>query len=114
MGDAVMLHAGLDLSRRRLDVCVLSDEAELVEELAAPPDAEGLRYLVSKLARHGQPVRAVTSVDDRRAVRPRHARAAGVGGVDRRRAAGQGTGAVGVQDRPGRFKGAPTGVGIGT
>ena len=42
-----MLHAGLDLSRRRLDVCVLSDDGELVEELAAPPDPEGLRYLVS-------------------------------------------------------------------
>jgi predicted NBD/HSP70 family sugar kinase len=45
-----MLHVGLDLSRRRLDVCVLSDEGELIEELAAPPDAEGLRYLVGKLA----------------------------------------------------------------
>ena len=54
-----MLHVGLDLSRRRLDVCVLSDEAELVEELAASPDPDGLRYLVSKLARHSQPVRAV-------------------------------------------------------
>jgi transposase len=54
-----MLHVGLDLSRRRLDVCVLSDEGELVEELAAPPDAEGLRYLVSKVGRHGQSVRAV-------------------------------------------------------
>jgi transposase len=55
----LMLHVGLHLSRRRLDVCVLSDEGELVEELAAPPDAEGLRYLVGKLARHGQSVRAV-------------------------------------------------------
>ena len=54
-----MLHVGLDLSRRRLDVCVLSDEGELVEELAAPPDVEGLRYLVDKVARHGQPVCAV-------------------------------------------------------
>jgi len=54
-----MLHVGLDLSRRRLDVCVLSDEAELVEELAAPPDPEGLRHLMGKVGRHGQPVRAV-------------------------------------------------------
>jgi transposase len=54
-----MLHVGLDLSRRRLDVCVISDDGQPVEELAAPPDAEGLRYLVGKLARHGQPVRAV-------------------------------------------------------
>ena len=40
-----MLHAGLDLSRKRLDVCLLSDQGELVEELAAFPDArrpEGL------------------------------------------------------------------------
>jgi transposase len=54
-----MLHIGLDLSRRRLDVCVLSDEGELVEELAAPPDVDGLRYLVDKLARRGLPVCAV-------------------------------------------------------
>jgi hypothetical protein len=31
-----MLHAGLDLSRRRLDVCVLSDDGELVARTAAP------------------------------------------------------------------------------
>ena len=30
-----MLHAGLDLSRKRIDVCLLSDQGELVEELAA-------------------------------------------------------------------------------
>jgi hypothetical protein len=52
-----MLHAGLDLSRRRLDVCVLCDEGELVEELVSPPDGEGLRYLTRKVARHRQPVR---------------------------------------------------------
>ena len=27
-----MLHAGLDLSRKRLDVCLLSEHGELVEE----------------------------------------------------------------------------------
>ena len=37
-----MLHAGLDLSRKRLDVCLLSDQGELVDELAAPPDGGGL------------------------------------------------------------------------
>jgi hypothetical protein len=63
-----MLHAGLDLSRRRLDVCVISDPGELVEEFAAPPDSDGLRYLVGKVARHGAPVRGVTRVDDRRTV----------------------------------------------
>ena len=54
-----MLHAGLDLSRRRLDVCLLSDRGELVEQTAAPPDADGLRGLVGRMARHRQPVRAV-------------------------------------------------------
>lgn len=34
-----MFHAGLDLSRNGLDVCLLSDEGELVSELAAFPDA---------------------------------------------------------------------------
>jgi transposase len=54
-----MLHAGLDLSRKRLDVCLLSEEGELVEELAAPPDADGLRGLVRRLHVHGLPVRGV-------------------------------------------------------
>jgi transposase len=51
-----MLHAGLDLSRRKLDVCLLSDQGELVEEFAAPPDAGGLRALAAKVNRHNQPV----------------------------------------------------------
>jgi hypothetical protein len=57
--ERVVLHAGLDLSRWRLDVCVLSDEGELVEELAAPTDVEGLKYLVLKVGHHGEPVRGV-------------------------------------------------------
>ncbi len=52
-----MLHAGLDLSRRRLDVCLIDDHGELVEQTAAPPDAEGLRHLAARL--RGRPVRAV-------------------------------------------------------
>src|SRR5205085_6225115 len=54
-----MLHAGLDLSRKRLDVCLLCEHGELVEEFAAPPDADGLRGLVRHVERHGAPVRAV-------------------------------------------------------
>src|SRR5947208_10769523 len=54
-----MLHAGLDLSRKRLDVCLLSEDGELVEEFSAPPDADGLRGLVRHVGRHGAPVRAV-------------------------------------------------------
>jgi transposase len=52
-----MLHAGLDLSRRRLDVCLLNARGELVAETAAPPDVDGLRGLAARLA--GQRVRAV-------------------------------------------------------
>ena len=44
-----MLHAGLDLSRKRLDVCLLSDEGELVGELAVPADLDGLRGLVRRV-----------------------------------------------------------------
>jgi transposase len=40
-------------------VCVLSELGELVEEIAAPPDAGGLRFLTGKVGRHGQPVPAV-------------------------------------------------------
>src|ERR1039458_4671758 len=54
-----MLHAGLDLSRKRLDVCLLSEHGELVEEFSAPPDADGLRGLVRHVGHHGAPVRAV-------------------------------------------------------
>jgi transposase len=52
-----MLHAGLDLSRRRLDVCLVDDAGEVVEQTAAPPDGDGLRRLVARL--RGGPVRAV-------------------------------------------------------
>jgi transposase len=54
-----MLHAGLDLSRRKVDVCLVSEQAEIVEEFASPPDADGLCGLARRVARHRQPVRAV-------------------------------------------------------
>jgi transposase len=54
-----MLHAGLDLSRKRLDVCLLSEFGELVEEFAVVPDGDGLRGLVRRVGRHGAPVRGV-------------------------------------------------------
>jgi len=54
-----MLHAGLDLSRKRLDVCLLSEHGELVDEFSAPPDADGLRGLVRHVAQRDEPVRAV-------------------------------------------------------
>jgi hypothetical protein len=37
-----MLHVGLDLSRRRVDVCLISDRGELVDQFPAPADRDGL------------------------------------------------------------------------
>ena len=37
-----MLHAGLDLSRKKLDVCLLSDRGEHLDQLAVPPDVARL------------------------------------------------------------------------
>jgi transposase len=54
-----MLHAGLDLSRRKIDVCLLSAGGEIVEEFASPPDADGLRGLTRRVGRHGLAVRGV-------------------------------------------------------
>jgi hypothetical protein len=55
-----MLHVGLDLSRKRVDVCLISDQGELVGELAAPFDADGLCRLTDRLAaKHDGRVRAV-------------------------------------------------------
>jgi transposase len=51
----------LDLSRHRLDVCLLAEEGMTLEVTTAPPDRDGLRALVGRVAReHGkQPVLAV-------------------------------------------------------
>jgi transposase len=55
-----MLHAGLDLSRRRLDVCLLSDQGEYLDQLVSPPDADALRTLARRIDEvHGEPVCAV-------------------------------------------------------
>jgi len=54
-----MVHAGLDLSRKRLDVQLLSDTGEPLEYLAVPPDADGLRLLTRQVQeRHRGPVTA--------------------------------------------------------
>ena len=53
-----MLYAGLDLSRKRLDSHLLDAEGATVERGASPPDADGLRGLSERLARHGEPIRA--------------------------------------------------------
>jgi len=55
-----MLHAGLDLSRKKLDVCLLSDEGEHLDQLAVPPDVDSLRRLARRIEEvHRQPVCAV-------------------------------------------------------
>ncbi len=53
-----MLYAGLDLSRQKLDVHVLDEEGRTVDVLAVRPDADALRTLAERIARHGQPVEA--------------------------------------------------------
>jgi transposase len=53
-----MLYAGLDLSRKRLDFCLLDQAGTSVEVGAAPPDADGLKGLARRLTRHAQPIRA--------------------------------------------------------
>jgi transposase len=55
-----MLHAGLDLSRKKVDVCLLSDQGEHLDQLATPPDADALRNLARRIEEtHRQPVCAV-------------------------------------------------------
>ena len=55
-----MLHAGLDLSRKKLDICLLSEEGEHLDQFAVPPDAESLRRLARRIDEvHAEPVCAV-------------------------------------------------------
>jgi predicted NBD/HSP70 family sugar kinase len=55
-----MLHAGLDLSRKKIDICLLSESGEHVDQLAAPPDAEALRTLARRIDEvYREPVCAV-------------------------------------------------------
>ena len=65
-----MLYAGLDLSRKRLDVCLLDEQGARVVVTAAPPDADGLRGLAERLAGHGEPIyAALESMNGARFVR---------------------------------------------
>jgi transposase len=55
-----MLHAGLDLSRKKLDVCLLSEDGEHVDQLAVPPDIDSLKTLARRIDEvHREPVCAV-------------------------------------------------------
>src|ERR671910_1212666 len=64
-----MLHAGLDLSRRRLDVCLIDDDGEAVGRLAAAPDADGLRQLVERVGPRGRVRGVIESMTGARFVR---------------------------------------------
>jgi len=44
-----MLYAGLGLSRKKLDICLLSGSGECVDQLVAPPDADALRILAGRI-----------------------------------------------------------------
>ena len=87
---------------KRLDVCLLDEDGELVGRRGAA----GRRGCAAW--RGGRPGGAGARgdrVDDRGAVRARHAGGARLGGADRRRAEGQGAGAAGLQDRQDRRAG---------
>ena len=51
-----MLHAGLDLSRRRLDYCLLGEDGGPLETGAAAPDAAGLDAFVRRVERRWGPL----------------------------------------------------------
>ena len=55
-----MLHAGLDLSRKKIDVCLLSEHGEHLDQLFVPPDVDALRTLARRIEEvHAGPVCAV-------------------------------------------------------
>jgi transposase len=54
-----MLHVGLDLSRRRVDVCLISGDGGLIDYFRAPADRDGLYGLTRRVAVYGEPVRGV-------------------------------------------------------
>jgi transposase len=55
-----MLHAGLDLSRKKVDVCLLGNEGDHLDQLTVPPDPDSLRGLARRIEEvHHEPVSAV-------------------------------------------------------
>jgi hypothetical protein len=51
-----VLHVGLDLSRKRVDVCLISGEGELVEHFRGPADRDGLYGLTRRVAVYDEAV----------------------------------------------------------
>src|SRR5688500_13865289 len=66
-----MFFAGLDLSRKRLDVHVVDVAGRTVLETAAPPDADGLRGLVERVEPLGPVRAAIESMNGARFVHDR-------------------------------------------
>jgi transposase len=55
-----MLHAGLDLSRKKVDVRLLSEQGEHLDQLGVPPDVDSLRRLARRIDEvQAEPVSAV-------------------------------------------------------
>src|SRR5437879_5448074 len=68
----IMLHVGLDLSRRRLDFDLLCEDGSRLENGAVPPDADGLRGLASRVDVFDEPVcAAIESMNGARFVHDR-------------------------------------------
>jgi transposase len=60
----MVVHAGLDLSRKRLDFCLLDERGERVWVGAAPPDADGLDGFARRVAqRLGPGVRVRAAIE---------------------------------------------------
>ena len=93
---------GLDLSRKRVDVCLISSEGELIDHFRGAGGSRRPVRAGRRVAVYDEPVRGVVeSMNGARFVHDELV-ALWVGGAGRRRAAGQGAGAVGVQDRQDR------------
>jgi transposase len=55
-----MLQAGLDFSRRKVEVCLLCGQGEQLAQLAVPPDTDALRGLARRIGEsYREPVCAV-------------------------------------------------------
>ena len=101
-----MLQAGLDLSRKKLDVCLLSGDGEHLDQLAVPPDVDSLRTLARRIEEvHREPVCAV--IESMTGARIVHDTLEACGWsveiADAQK--GQGPGAAGLQDRQDRLDG---------
>jgi transposase len=51
-----VLHVGLDLGRKRVEVCLISDQGELIDRFTAIPDRDGLHGLARRVSVYGEPV----------------------------------------------------------